>query len=203
MDITMINAKTHAQTEQNDICLIYQVPVKDNSLHALKGFIAVKGNREEIHSMKFENRAKPMKREIGREIDREIGEGSATWAKACRKQLDNFFAGKTVDFNLPLAPQGTAFQQKVWQTLQTIPYGEVWTYQQLAKKLGNPNAVRAVASANAKNPVYIAIPCHRVIGSDKALRGYAGGLPRKAALLALEGQTLGDDLGNQKTKVLT
>ena len=89
-------------------------------------------------------------------------------------------------FTLPLAPVGTEFQQHVWKILQTIPYGETWSYKQVAVAIGNPKASRAVGMANNKNPLAIFIPCHRVIGSNGKLVGYAGGLNIKEHLLALE-----------------
>ncbi len=103
-------------------------------------------------------------------------------------QLEEYFAGRRTVFDLPLAPLGTAFQQKVWRILQTINYGETWSYQQLAKQVGNANASRAVGSANGKNPIGIIIPCHRVIRASGQLGGYAGGLDLKAKLLMLEQQ---------------
>ena len=102
-------------------------------------------------------------------------------------QLDSYFAGHLGSFDLPLNPQGTAFQRKVWAALAEIPYGETISYLELAHRIGNPNAVRAVGLANGKNPLPIVVPCHRVIGSNGALVGYASGLPIKRALLALEG----------------
>lgn len=102
------------------------------------------------------------------------------------RQLTAYFAGRLRDFELPLAPQGTAFQSAVWQQLQRIPYGETISYGELARRLGNPKAVRAVGLANGSNPIAIVIPCHRVIGSNGSLVGYGGGLPIKQALLALE-----------------
>lgn len=101
-------------------------------------------------------------------------------------QLEAYFAGQLQQFELPLAPLGTDFQQRVWRVLQTIPYGETWSYQAQAQAMGQPNAVRAVAAANRANPIAIVIPCHRVIGKDGTLRGYAGGLDRKQALIELE-----------------
>ncbi len=102
------------------------------------------------------------------------------------RQLTAYFAGKLRSFDLPLAPRGTVFQQQVWRALQQIPYGETASYGELAKRIGNPNAVRAVGLANGANPISIIIPCHRVIGSNGSLTGYGGGLPIKRALLALE-----------------
>ncbi|OLQ94664.1 cysteine methyltransferase [Vibrio ponticus] len=101
-------------------------------------------------------------------------------------QLDEYFAGIRNQFDLPLAAQGTAFQTQVWQALTTIPFGETWSYQQLADAIDNPKAVRAVGLANGKNPISIIVPCHRVIGKSGKLTGYAGGVERKAALLKLE-----------------
>jgi methylated-DNA-[protein]-cysteine S-methyltransferase len=102
------------------------------------------------------------------------------------RQLCAYFAGELETFNLPLAPQGTPFQQTVWSELLKIPYGETISYGQLARFIGNPNASRAVGLANGSNPIPILIPCHRVIGSDGKLTGYGGGLPIKEKLLALE-----------------
>ena len=102
------------------------------------------------------------------------------------KQLTAYFAGKLRDFDLPLAPEGTPFQRAVWGELVKIPYGETTSYGELARRLGNPNAVRAVGLANGANPIAIVIPCHRVIGSNGSLVGYGGGLPIKQALLTLE-----------------
>jgi methylated-DNA-[protein]-cysteine S-methyltransferase len=102
------------------------------------------------------------------------------------KQLNAYFAGKLRTFDLPLAPQGTPFQSTVWRALCDIPYGETTSYGELAKRIGNPKAVRAVGLANGSNPISIIIPCHRVIGSNGSLVGYGGGLPIKQALLALE-----------------
>ena len=101
-------------------------------------------------------------------------------------QLAEYFAGERTAFTVPLAPRGTEFQQRVWAALRTIPYGETWTYLQLAEQLGNPAAIRAVAAANGRNPIGIIVPCHRVVGSDGSLTGYAGGLERKRFLLDLE-----------------
>jgi methylated-DNA-[protein]-cysteine S-methyltransferase len=106
------------------------------------------------------------------------------------RQLRAYFAGELEDFDLPLAPEGTAFQQKVWDELLTIPYGETISYGELARRVGNPNASRAVGLANGSNPIPIIIPCHRVIGSNGKLTGYGGGLPIKEKLLALEKKQL-------------
>jgi methylated-DNA-[protein]-cysteine S-methyltransferase len=103
-----------------------------------------------------------------------------------RAQLQAYFNGELRHFTLPLAPEGTPFQLQVWETLQTVPYGETISYADLANKVGRPRAARAVGAANGKNPLPIVIPCHRVIGSNGQLTGYAGGIHLKEALLSLE-----------------
>jgi methylated-DNA-[protein]-cysteine S-methyltransferase len=116
-------------------------------------------------------------------------EDSSALAEPIR-QLRAYFAGELENFHLPLAPQGTPFQQTVWKELCKIPYGETISYGQLARRIGNPNASRAVGLANGSNPIPIIIPCHRVIGSNGKLTGYGGGLPIKEKLLALERRQL-------------
>jgi methylated-DNA-[protein]-cysteine S-methyltransferase len=106
--------------------------------------------------------------------------------KDCVMQLDEYFNKKRTDFNLKLNPKGTEFQKKVWNELLKVPYGKTRTYLEQSKKLGDVKAIRAVASANGKNPIWIVIPCHRIIGSDGSLTGYAGGIWRKKWLLELE-----------------
>ncbi|MCG9639396.1 methylated-DNA--[protein]-cysteine S-methyltransferase [Vibrio sp. Isolate34] len=103
------------------------------------------------------------------------------------EQLNRYFSGEAVQFDVPIAAKGTPFQQSVWQALITIPYGETWSYAQLAEAIGNPKAVRAVGLANGKNPVSVIVPCHRVIGKNGKLTGYAGGVERKQRLLVIEG----------------
>jgi len=104
----------------------------------------------------------------------------------CVKQLDEYFQKKRSSFNLIINPQGTSFQKEVWSTLQRIPYGRTKSYFKMSKEMGDVKAIRAVASANGKNPLWIVIPCHRVIGSDGSLTGYSGGLWRKRWLLEHE-----------------
>ena len=111
--------------------------------------------------------------------------GSAPFPEV-RAQLEDYFAGRRRDFDLPLAPVGTPFQHRVWEALREIPYGETVSYGVLAARLGQPGAGRAVGLANGQNPISIVIPCHRVIGAGGALTGYGGGLERKRWLLALE-----------------
>ena len=105
---------------------------------------------------------------------------------AAAAQLSAYFAGQLTDFDLPLAPAGTEFQRRVWDALRQIPYGQTWSYGELARQIGSPAASRAVGLANGKNPIALVIPCHRVIGSDGSLTGYGGGLDRKRFLLGLE-----------------
>lgn len=111
--------------------------------------------------------------------------------KKAAAQLNEYLAGIRMQFDLPLAPKGTPFQQAVWNALLTIPYGETRSYLQIAQAIGNPKACRAVGMANHNNPIGIIIPCHRVIGANGKLTGYAGGLNIKEALLLLEKQHLG------------
>ena len=106
--------------------------------------------------------------------------------KDCVNQLKEYFQGERTSFNLNLNPQGTSFQKEVWSALQQIPYGTTKSYLKMSKEMGNVKAIRAVASANGKNPLWIVIPCHRVIGNDGSLTGYAGGLWRKRWLLEHE-----------------
>ena len=107
------------------------------------------------------------------------------------RQLTEYFAGERREFDLPLAPQGTDFQQRTWQALREIPCGETRSYRQIAEAIGCPKGARAVGLANNRNPILIFIPCHRIIGADGALVGYGGGLAMKESLLRLEGSPFG------------
>ncbi|MDO4573105.1 MAG: methylated-DNA--[protein]-cysteine S-methyltransferase [Clostridia bacterium] len=111
--------------------------------------------------------------------------GSALLREA-RTQLEEYFDGRRLEFDLPLAPQGSEFQRRVWRALLDIPYGQTRSYADIARQIGQPRAARAVGMANHRNPLPILIPCHRVVGQDGALTGYAGGLAVKEALLRLE-----------------
>lgn len=106
--------------------------------------------------------------------------------ESCKAQLQDYFSGNLMAFDLPLSPEGTEFQQKVWAELIKIPYGETITYMELAVRLGDAKAIRAVGTANGRNPIAIIIPCHRVIGAGNKLTGYAGGIWRKKILLEIE-----------------
>jgi len=120
-------------------------------------------------------------------------EGRASWQRdaaalrVARGQLEAYFAGERRDFELSLSPAGTPFQCKVWRTLAEIPFGRTWSYGELARRIGDPSAVRAVGAANGRNPLPLVLPCHRVIGSNGKLTGFGGGLPLKQWLLEHEG----------------
>jgi len=109
---------------------------------------------------------------------------------AAERQLAEYFAGARTEFDLPLQPDGSEFQKKVWQALREIPFGQTRSYLDLAKAVGSSKAARAVGAANGKNPLSIIVPCHRVVGSNGSLTGFAGGLETKAALLALEARPI-------------
>jgi methylated-DNA-[protein]-cysteine S-methyltransferase len=104
----------------------------------------------------------------------------------CARQLVDYLAGKRRDFDLPLAPEGTQFQKRVWRQIAAIPFGATLTYAELAKRAGSPGSARAAGAATGRNPLTIVVPCHRVVGTSGALTGYAGGLDRKRQLLELE-----------------
>ncbi len=131
-------------------------------------------------------------REIWFEHERHPKQAQSGWIRAeaplrmARTQLDEYFAGERQHFELPLHPIGTAFQLAVWQELRRIPYGTTISYGELARRIGKPQAMRAVGAANGRNPLPIVVPCHRVIGADGSLTGFGGGLPIKRHLLDLE-----------------
>jgi methylated-DNA-[protein]-cysteine S-methyltransferase len=144
------------------------------------GSLLIAGDDSAIHLIAFPEGGKPHDPQAG------WTESSGGPLAEAVRQLREYFAGKRREFDLPLAPEGTAFQRRVWRELQAIPYGETISYGELARRVGNPKASRAVGSANGKNQIPIVIPCHRVIASDGGLGGFGGGLPVKAKLLALE-----------------
>lgn len=139
------------------------------------GNLQIRGDENAIHSILF---------------DKNGGEENISIESAllsqCKLQLDEFFEGKRKKFELPLSPAGTEFQRSVWNALQNIPFGKTISYLELATGLGDEKSVRAVGAANGKNPIAIVIPCHRVIGMNHKLVGYAGGLWRKQWLLEHE-----------------
>lgn len=137
------------------------------------GFLILKSNGESVTEISF--------------AENEIQEQhSCEVLESCKAQLDDYFSGKSLVFDIPLAAEGTEFQQKVWAELLKIPYGETITYMDLAVRLGDPKCIRAAGTANGKNPIAVVIPCHRVIGAGNKLTGYAGGIWRKKMLLELE-----------------
>jgi methylated-DNA-[protein]-cysteine S-methyltransferase len=126
-------------------------------------------------------------------ISREWQEDAAHAPLAeCARQLAEYFAGDRDTFELPLAPEGTEFQQRVWKEIAKIPYGETITYAELAARAGAPGSARAAGAATGRNPLSIVVPCHRVIGTSGSLTGYAGGLERKTRLLDIEGALQGE-----------
>ena len=139
------------------------------------GVLEIVGNSEGVSSILFKD---DVSLAISETIPRELNNVVT--------QLQEYFEGKRSTFNVKISPKGTDFQKRVWNELLNIPFGKTLNYQQIANKLGDPKVIRAAASANGKNPISIIIPCHRVIGSDGSLTGYAGGLHRKKWLLEHE-----------------
>ena len=126
------------------------------------------------------------KRRLARLLKAEFVEASSAVLEQTKKELDEYFAGQRKTFSVPLHPVGTEFQQRVWKALLEIPYGETRTYMEIARNVGNPKGVRAVAQAIGANGISIFIPCHRVVGADGSLTGFAGGLEAKEILLCTE-----------------
>lgn len=141
-----------------------------------------------------EKRRGAIDRRICRYLATEYEEGSSGILNQTIAQLDEYFAGKRKEFSVPVVFTGSPFQCSVWAELMKIPYGQTISYGELARQIGNPKAVRAVASANATNPISIFVPCHRVIGSNNKLTGYGGGLEAKQFLLSLEARVSGKTL---------
>lgn len=127
-----------------------------------------------------------VRRRLSRLLGAEFTEGTSAVIATAEAQLDEYFAGERREFDVSLMFAGTEFQKAVWDALSRIPYGRIETYGELARRIGRPAAVRAIANAVGSNALSILVPCHRVIGADGALTGYAGGLPAKRHLLALE-----------------
>lgn len=137
------------------------------------GWVEIKGSESAISSILF--------------VDTPDKEETNSILETCKQELDEYFRGLRREFTVPLSSAGTEFQTTVWNALTTIPYGTVASYSDIATKIGNPKAVRAIGNANSKNPLSIIVPCHRIIGKDKTLVGYAGGVWRKKWLLLHEG----------------
>ena len=144
------------------------------------GSLILAGDRDGLHVLSFASGMRPSTVHPSWQPDRE------GLLDGVRRELDHYFTGKLRSFTSRLAFGGTPFQHEVWTELCRIPYGETISYLDLAKRIGNPKAVRAVGLANGANPIAIIVPCHRVIGANGSLTGYGGGIPIKKALLALE-----------------
>lgn len=143
------------------------------------GPLTLVASAEALHTIRFDT-------EIPGGCSRRTETDAPPLLRQAARELAEYFDGSRRDFTLPLAPQGTPFQQAVWAALRTIPYGQTRTYGQIAARIDHPRSCRAVGMANNRNPLPIVVPCHRVIGSGGALTGYAGGLPVKEFLLNLE-----------------
>ena len=143
-------------------------------LHTPLGHARIEGDSDGIRAVTLTDDAPVQTSDVPAEL------------QACVAQLKEYFAGERTVFNLKLNPQGTDFQRKVWQLLLEVPFGKTRSYLEQSRSLGDEKAIRAVASANGKNPIWLIIPCHRIIGSDGSLTGYAGGLWRKKWLLDFE-----------------
>lgn len=137
-----------------------------------------------------------VRRRLSRLLDAEFTEGTSAVIGTAETQLDEYFAGERREFDVPLMLAGTEFQKAVWNELMLIPHGRTTTYGELARRIGHPAAVRAIANAVGLNALSILVPCHRVIGADGTLTGYAGGLPAKRHLLVLESPGLFADSHN-------
>lgn len=149
------------------------------------GLILIRANHSGLTEVEF----------VGEDENRKAPRPNELTQRTCA-QLAEYFAGSRHDFELPLAPTGTDFQRRVWQALVGIPFGETRSYGELAEQLGSKGGQRAVGAANGKNPISIIVPCHRVIGSDGKLTGYAGGIGRKQWLLAFEAGEVQMHLGS-------
>ena len=155
---------------------LYYTQINDSPV----GPLLLAGDQDALHVLAFGVGSRP------REIDASWQPDVKGVLKPIRKELDQYFAGRLKQFSTPVAFRGTQFQNTVWQELRRIPYGETISYLELAKRIKNPKAVRAVGLANGANPIAIVVPCHRVIGANGSLTGFGGGLPTKRALLELE-----------------
>lgn len=138
------------------------------------GALTIIGDEQAIHTLTFKEGKVPTHEPLPDVV------------RQCVEEIIGYFAGSLREFTFPVAQPGTEFQQSVWQQLMTIPYGQTISYLQLAKRINNPKSIRAVGTTNGKNSIAIVVPCHRVIGSDGSLTGYAGGLWRKKWLLEHE-----------------
>ncbi len=145
------------------------------------GRLLLRVHQAKLTHLLFAGRRRVGIRATGRESDGAI-------LDRAERQLEEYFTGRRRSFDLPLAPSGTQFQTAVWRALETIPWGAVTSYGEIARRIDRPTAARAVGAANGRNPISIIVPCHRVIGADGSLTGYGGGLEAKKRLLAIEGR---------------
>jgi methylated-DNA-[protein]-cysteine S-methyltransferase len=143
------------------------------------GELLLVGDGETLHGLYMQDGRKPKR------IVTNWSESAAPFADL-KRQLEEYFAGERTTFDVPLAPEGAPFEREVWRALEEIPYGETVSYGEIARRVGQPTAARAVGTANGRNPIAVIVPCHRVIGADGSLTGYGGGLQRKRLLLDLE-----------------
>lgn len=144
------------------------------------GPLLLAGNRDGLHVLAFGVGSRP------RAIEADWVPDTTGILTGVQRELDEYFAGRLSQFTTPVVFEGTPFQHQVWTELRRIPYGETISYMELARRISNPKAVRAVGLANGANPIAIIVPCHRVIGANGALTGFGGGIPTKRALLELE-----------------
>ena len=147
------------------------------------GALCIAGTGQGLTHVEFQDGERPLRPQPEWQEDQGV-------LDEARRQLRAYFEGRRQRFTLPVAPEGTPFQQRVWRELQEIPWGTTTTYREIAERLGQPGAVRAVGYANGRNPVAIVIPCHRVVGANGRLTGYAGGIATKRRLLQHEGALL-------------
>jgi len=156
-----------------ELLIANKMTVKTN-LKTPIGIAEITGDKDGVSQIKFIDENSPLNENIPRELTKVV------------EQLKAYFQGNLTEFDFPINPQGTDFQKRVWENLLKIPFGQTKSYLELSRMVGDVKAIRAVASANGKNPLWIIIPCHRVIGSDGSLTGYAGGVWRKKWLLEYE-----------------
>ena len=161
--------KTQNISMKNNVIIYYKTPI---------GTAKIVGNEKGISAITVMDDAMETSTEIPETL------------QDCVQQLEEYFNGSRKEFNLKLNPHGTDFQKRVWKELLLVPFGKIRTYLEQSKQLGDVKAIRAVASANGKNPIWIIIPCHRIIGSDGSLTGYAGGIWRKKWLLEHENPSI-------------
>lgn len=170
------------------------------TLESPVGTVYVGGSAEGVHRIEFGRTAEEGARFLER-LERDSGSVPVEDAAAAREAVEElraYFAGERSEFEVPLAPKGTPFQQAVWQALLEIPYGTRATYGAIARRIGKPSGPRAVGMATGRNPISVIVPCHRVVGANGTLTGYGGGLDRKEWLLALEA---GSAVGARRAEV--